>query len=70
MDGETGWWTTGGEIGSPLARVKGVGRKQEQQYIRTQEAQYGEFKHNLHLHVNTSLTSRWHGNGEVWLLWK
>ena len=29
MDGETGWWTTSGNIGlPPLARVMGVGRQQ------------------------------------------
>ena len=32
MDGEAGWWTTSGNIGlSPLARVMGVGRQQQQQ---------------------------------------
>ena len=29
MDGESGWWTTSGNIGlPPLARVMGVGRQQ------------------------------------------
>ena len=29
MDGEAGWWTTGGKIGlTPLAVVMGVGRQQ------------------------------------------
>ena len=32
MDGEAGWWTTSGNIGlSPLARVMGMGRQQQQQ---------------------------------------
>ena len=33
MDGEAGWWTTSGNVGSPppLARVMGVGRQQQQQ---------------------------------------
>ena len=32
MDGEAGWWTTGGKIGiPPLARVMGVGGQQQQE---------------------------------------
>ena len=38
MDGEAGWWTTCGNIGlPPLARVMGMGRQQQQCYMKVQE---------------------------------
>ena len=36
MDEESDWWTTSGKIGLfPIARVKGIGRQQDTQYIMT-----------------------------------
>ena len=36
MEGEAGWWITCGKIGlPPLARVKGVGRPEQQSYRKT-----------------------------------
>ena len=52
MEGETGWWTTSGNIGlPPLARVMGVGRQQQQMVsqilcgsaIETVHVHYGPF---------------------------
>ena len=41
MDGEAGWWTTSGNSGlPPLARVKGVGRQQQQQKADTLNKHY------------------------------
>ena len=37
MDGEAGWWTSGGKIGLiQLARVKGVGKQQQMGFEEAQ----------------------------------
>ena len=50
MNGEAGWWATGGNIGlPPLARVMGVGRQQHKIYLDFSKA-FDKADHGVLLH--------------------
>ena len=66
MDGESGWWTTSGNIGlRPLARVMGVGR--QQQTSDCDVCAINETGLNGNKYVEVGDEYKWFGTNRDWM---